>query len=394
MGVSLTWVKKPEEWMLESVAEAVKADIDKVNMLVQHGTIRFREFKGITYALFRRAVLGFPEGTAVIVERGSYMLVRGYPPIQRMVLPSVALPRHFIDKVVLEEKMNGYNVRVVIYNGRLLAFTRGGFICPYTTSRIERLYGEQIRELYREIDPSTHIVAGEVVGLENPYTRYFYPEAPRFDYFIFDILGAEKPMPPLKRNEIVEKYRLKNVRLLTIIDKKEINEFKRIVDQLDRNGREGIVAKDPEYRVPPLKYTTSSTNIGDIRFGMRFPLEEGRSFIFSRVLREIFRLYEEKADISKLDNVALELGRAILEPALESLRKVSSGDMLYEEFTLVFGSEKELEEFTEYMTELGVDIIVVSRERDAEGLRVRMRKIKESWIQLRKMLETGLSPID
>jgi putative ATP-dependent DNA ligase len=390
----LTWIKKPEEWMVEAVAEAVKADADRVTALTQHGTLRFREFRGIVYAIFRRSVLGLPEGTAVIVERSSHMLVPGYPPIQRMVLPSVALPRHFIDRIVVEEKMNGYNVRVVLYNGKLLAFTRGGFICPYTTSRINRLYGDSLRQLYSELDPSKHIVAGEVVGLENPYTRYFYPEAPRFDYFIFDILTGEKPLPPLQRIELVEKYGLKHVRLLAVMDKSAVEEFRKIIEHLDRNGREGVVVKDPEYRVPPLKYTTSSTNIGDIRFGMRFPLEEGRSFIFSRVLREIFRLYEEGAELSKLDNVALELGRAILEPALESLRKVASGDMLYEEFTLEFADEGELEEFTEYMSELGVDVIVVSREETGEGLRVKMRKIKESWIQLRKMLETGLSPID
>ncbi len=390
----MTWIKKPEPWMVTRLTEALGVDAGRVEELLSHGTIRLREYRGVVYALFRRSVLGFHEGTAVILDRGSSMLVPGYPPIQRMVLPSVALPRHFIDEVVVEEKMNGYNVRVVLYNGKLLAFTRGGFICPYTTARLERLYGSKLRQLFSELDPAEHIVAGEVVGLENPYTRYFYPEAPRFDYFIFDIFRKNTPMPPLERNGIVEKYGLKHVRHLATIRKDDVETFREIVKSLDRNGREGVVVKDPRYRVPPLKYTTSSTNIGDIRFGMRFPLEEGRSFLFSRILREIFRLYEEGVDLSKLDHVAVELGRAILEPAIESLRKVASGDMLYEEFTLVFGSREELDEFVEYMSELGVDIIVAGIEEGREGVKARIRKVKESWLQLRKMLETGLSPID
>jgi putative ATP-dependent DNA ligase len=127
---------------------------------------------------------------------------------------------------------------------------------------------------------------------------------------------------------------------------------------------------------------------------MQYLFEEGRSFLFSRTLREIFRLYEEKVKPPKTDSVALELGRAIIEPALEAVEKVARGDMLYEEFELVFASRGELEEFTSYMSELGIDIIVVGEEETSEGLRIRMRKVKESWVQVRKMLETGLSPVD
>ncbi|ABM81371.1 RNA ligase [Hyperthermus butylicus] len=390
----MTWIKNPEPWMVNLVAEKLGLDVERVETLARHGTIRFRGYRDVVYALLRREIAGHPEGTVVLLERNGARLVPGYPPIQRMVLPTIALPRHFIDKVVVEEKMNGYNVRLVMFHRKLLAVTRGGFICPYTTARLERLIGGRVRELFREIDPETYTIAGEVVGLENPYTRYFYPEAPRFDYFVFDLFHELKPLPPLERNELLEKYGLKHVRLLGVIDKNDVEMFKQIVAELDREGREGVVAKDPEYRVPPLKYTTSAVNIGDVRYGMRFFMEEGRSFLFSRLLRELFRAYEEGFGDAQLEKLALEFGRAATEPALESIRKVAMGDMLYEEFELVFADEVELEEFTSYMAELGVDIVVVSTSREDEGLRARMRKIKDTWIQLRKVLDTGLSPVD
>ncbi|KSW11615.1 ATP-dependent DNA ligase [Pyrodictium occultum] len=390
----MTWIHRPEPWMLDVVADALGLPRERVEELASRRTLRFREFRGLLYASLRRGVAGHHEGTAVVFGRGWWRVVPGYPPIQRMVLPSVALPRHFLDRVVVEEKLNGYNVRVVLVDDRILAVTRGGLICPYTTSRLERLMGDRLREMLRELGPEDHVAAGEVIGLENPYTRYFYPEAPRFGYFVFDIFRGGRPLPPRMRDEAAEKHGVPHVPVLGVLEKTDVEAFKRIVERLDREGREGVVVKDPDYRVPPLKYTTSSTNIGDIRLGMRFFMEEGWSFLFSRILREIFRVYEEGVEGPRLDAIALELGRAALQPAVETVKKVAGGYMVYEEFELEFAGRDELEEFMDYMQSLGVDVVLVEAREEGGVLRARMRKIKETWIRVRRILETGVSPID
>ena len=55
-----------------------------------------------------------------------------------------AIKRHFSDIVAVEEKMNGHNVRVLSIDGEIVALTRGGFICPYSTEVAQRLLPEEI----------------------------------------------------------------------------------------------------------------------------------------------------------------------------------------------------------------------------------------------------------
>jgi putative ATP-dependent DNA ligase len=380
--------------MIDVVAEALGIDRSRVEYLASHKTIRFRVFRGILYAMLKRDLGEYYEGTVVIFGRGWSRVVPGYPHIQRVVLPSVALPRHFIDKIVVEEKLNGYNVRVVLVDNNIYAITRGGFICPYTTNRITRMLGEKLKSMFRELDPEDYFVAGEVIGLENPYTRHYYPEAPRFGYFVFDLFYRGTPMPPSKRDEVTESYGVPHVPVLGIIDKNDIEGFKEIVKRLNNDGREGVVLRDPEYRVPPLKYTTTYTNIEDIRIGMRFFMEEGRSFLFSRVIREIFRAYEEDLGPNKIEQLATEIGLAILEPAIDTVRSVARGVSVYEEFELEFSNEDELNEFIEYMSEMGIDIVVLRKTKRNGMILAKLGKMKETAIQVKKILESGLAPID
>ncbi len=390
----MTQIARLERWMIDRLADALRVGLEEAERLARRrSVVRVMRWRDITYFSLRKDYRDYREGTLIAVWPDGYRVVPGYPSIQRVLLPSVALPRHFIDKVVVEEKMNGYNVRVVMLRGRLAAITRGGLICPYTTARIERLYGEKLKELFRE-EGEELIVAGEVVGLENPYVRFYYPEAGGFAYFVFDMSIGTRFLPPMKRRELAEKYGLPHVPVLGVIDKNDMGSFKKIIDDLERRGREGVVLKDPEYRVPALKYTTSFINVHDLEVGMRYPFEEGKSYLFSRILREMFKALEEGWDDRRLLAEEERLGKAILEPAIESIKRVAQGHMLYEEFELLFGSRSELDEFLEYMASLGIDVIVAGVSQTNEGIRARIRKVKNSWYEIKRILETGLSPID
>ncbi|MFN3481008.1 MAG: RNA ligase family protein, partial [Thermodesulfovibrionales bacterium] len=77
-----------------------------------------------------------PRGT-VFYDGGC---VPGYPHIMRVLHLSRGINRYLKDsKFFVEEKMDGYNVRIVRIKERIMAFTRGGFICPFTTDRIPDL---------------------------------------------------------------------------------------------------------------------------------------------------------------------------------------------------------------------------------------------------------------
>ena len=386
----------PYDVIVDLLAEALGVSTERAAQLARSRSIRVLRYRDLVYVVLRRDMHGHYEGTSVLYHpaSGESMVVEGYPHIQRVLLLGTAVPRHFIDKVYVEEKMNGYNVRVVEFRGSILALTRGGYICPYTTSRVRRLYGRQLARLLEAVGGSP-VVAGEAVGLENPYTRFYYPEAPSWDFFVFDIFkrGLE-PLPVEERHSLAADAGLRSVRLLGVYDKDDVAGIKGAVDMLEREGREGVVLKDPYYRVPPLKYTTGHINVADVEEGMRFPFDEGHTFIFSRALRQIFKAFEEGWSEERLRAEAERLGRAILAPALESLKHRASGGRVAEEFTLTFESHEELEEYLAHAASLGVQAMVVRLEYYDGKVKARLVKSKKTHEVYGRILRTGLSPLD
>ncbi len=379
--------------VLEHVSRTLDLERDLVKDLLNRRVLRYMEYRDIGYLVFRREWRGFREGTSILVYSGNVKVVHGYPSIQRILLLK-AMKTHFIDKVVVEEKMDGYNVRVISFNGRILALTRGGYICPYTTARIIDLYGKELASLFKN-EGEDIVLCGEVVGEENPYVQHYYPEAPLFDYFVFDIMVGKEFMPISKRDEITSKYGLKQVRRLGILLKDDISGLKRIIDRLEESGREGIVLKDPMYRVKPLKYTTTYIHVNDLELGMKYPFDEGRGFLFSRILREIWKIYEEKLSDMELEERAKRIGLAILKPAIESIKRIEEGKAVYEEYTLRVPDIRVLDEFMEYMDKLGVNIALAQVTPIENGYyKARIIKMKQTDLEYRRILRTGYSPID
>ena len=388
-------VQDEKSSLAPTLAEALGIPLERAERLLESKSTRLMRYRNIEYIVLRRDVGNHYEGTSVILlPDGGYRVVEGYPHIGRVLLLSRAVPRHFIDYVVVEEKMDGHNVRVIMIDGEIYALTRGGYICPYTTHRMRRTYGEKLRGLFDEVGHEA-VVAGEVVGMENPYTRYYYPEAPYWDYFIFDIFTADnKPVPVKERRRLVEEHGLRGVPQLGVVYKDDWQTILEIAKGLETAGREGVVLKDPEYRVEPLKYTTAYINTRDIMEGMKFPFDEGHSFIFPRVLRQMFKAFEEEWDEAKLREEAHRLGEAILLPAVESIMRYARGEVLAEEFVLEFASLNELEEFISYAASLGIPITIVSIDIGDTSVKARLLKHKKTPEHYRRIFRTGLSPLD
>ena len=379
--------------LIDAVSQVFGVGSEAAAALLEKKVFRTMVYRDVVYLALRRDYAGHREGTLLAVGRRGFRLVPGYPSIGRILLLSRAMPRHFVDKVVVEEKMDGYNVRVFTLEGEIYAATRGGYICPYTTARIRRLYGPALKGLF-EAEGEDLVVIGEVVGVENPYVRFPYPEAPGFAFKVFDMARCGDFLAVEERNRLVSKHGLDGVPILGVVDKHDVSAVRRIVRGLEEKGREGVVLKDPGYRVPPLKYTTGHINVDDLKLGMKFFFDEGRTFLFPRILRQIFLAYEEGWDRRKLEKEAARLGMAILEPAVESVRRVVDDEGLYEEYVLVFSSESEMEEFETYMSSLGVAVMRGQVASAGGELRVLYRKLKDTAVRVSEIIESGLSPLD
>jgi len=353
------------------------------------------EYKGARYVPLKKGGVG--KGSVIIYYNGDAKLVPGYPSIKRLVLLS-KVPEYFPEGVSVEEKMNGYNVRTVLVGGELFAVTRGGYLCPYTNARLREEIGEELKELLKAL-PEGSVVAGEVVGTENPYVRVAYPEEPKFGYFIFDIFVKEgnewRNMPVMERHELVKQYGLRSVKLMGNFEPNEApQKIKEIIDRFDVEGREGVVMKDPNYKREPAKYTGSFTNIGDIEQGMLYPFDEGKDYLFPRIVREMFKVYEEGLKGREFEARALWLGRAILEPSVRAVKAVAEGNPIHEDFVLRFPSQEDLDEYLKYTRSLGVKVSILEKEEEDGWIVVKARKFKRSPDVIEGMLRSGHTPLD
>ncbi|MFW5908577.1 MAG: RNA ligase, partial [Desulfosalsimonas sp.] len=171
------------------------------------------EFEGYTYHRYKkdrdvlRGTLDFPAEESRI-ER----TVPGFPQIQRVYRLKEGVERLFGNETFFaEEKLDGYNARIFQHQGLLLAATRGGFICPFTTEwasiwRKDKNLGSFFR------DYPGHVLCGEVIG-DNPYNWQRDPNmAPGAHFFTFEIIAPDGNfLPPEERYRITSDYGLPGV---------------------------------------------------------------------------------------------------------------------------------------------------------------------------------------
>lgn len=306
---------------------------------------------GNEYIRFHKDVGGIEEGTVVFLADGKPEYVRGFPKIRRILFLEEGLKKHFGDKFYAEEKMDGYNIRVVKVDGEVKALTRGGLICPYTSERIGELLGSNA---FFD-DNENLMLCGEVVGLENPYQMKSYPEARDFGYFVFDIRDRKtnRALGVEERLRVLIKYGLQGVHSFGVFSKKDHYKLLGLVRDLGSGKREGIVLKDPTMRVQA-KYTSNQSTNNDLKYAFKFFSDYGQAFFFRRLIREAFQAYELGLTGKELEEEASRLGKSILMPMVETIRKVADGKEVTEDFDIEVPSLEFGEAFVEHLRHLGV----------------------------------------
>jgi putative ATP-dependent DNA ligase len=298
---------------------------------------------------FDKAVSGIEAGTVVFDEDE---IVYGYPKIRRAMMLSPAIKRHFSDGVLVEEKMNGHNVRVANVGGRMIALTRGGFICPYSTE----VANDQIPpDVFRE-NPDL-VLCGEMVGPKNPYVpKEVYPTE-AMDFYLFDVSrkGRRDMEGSSGTHALAEEYGIRSVHLFGEFETKEAaGEIKKIIKELGSRGREGVVIKDPANLKSPIKYTSSESNCRDLEFAFRYYNDYGQDFFFSRVVREGFQAAEWSEDEDEFLERCLRLGKSMLGPMRETVEAKIAGDPIVQEVEIMTKDLQTAADFEEHFRRMGV----------------------------------------
>ncbi len=282
-------------------------------------------------------------------KRGTFIsgdtIVFNYPSIMRIMRLREGLRNNFKSEFYIEEKVDGYNVRIAKIKNRIVAITRGGFICPFSTDRLKD-FADFSR--FFEENPG-YVIAGEIAGPENPYIEVYPPYIKEdIKFFAFDVFikGERTPIPPEERYNLLEKYRIPQVRRFGKYISNDYEEIKNIILKLNDEGVEGVVIKSADGR-RVVKYTTININVSDIDADSWLILEMPGNFYTSRIARIGFAM--DEFGIQPDEEFFKRLGHAFLEGFLTGVRKFKESGRLSYIYRLRFNDEGNLVLFLEHM---------------------------------------------
>jgi len=97
----------------------------------RHDVIQ-EEFDGICFYRVAKKIGILGKGT-IITQEG---IIFDFPHIARILHLENGISKTYAKPFYIEEKVDGYNVRVARIQGRVLAFSRSAYVCPFSTDRI------------------------------------------------------------------------------------------------------------------------------------------------------------------------------------------------------------------------------------------------------------------
>ncbi|MDI3483612.1 MAG: putative ATP-dependent ligase [Methanobacteriaceae archaeon] len=374
-----------ENFLEKKMAKALGISHERLERAIRRRGVKF--YNSIKPALlFKKDLMHIESGTVVYITDDKLEIIRGFPKIRRTLILSPTIEKHFKDKVAVEEKMNGYNVRIASVDSKIVALTRGGYLCPFTTQKVQEFM--DLDKFFK--DNPDLVICGEMLGTANPYVSHYYPEIGELGFRIFDVREktTNRPLPIKEKRELLKDYNLPMVRLLgTFPVEKAAEKIKEIVKKLGEEGREGVVIKDPEMELPPIKYTASQAHANEIKYAFNYPFDFGRAFFFSRVVREGFQAYEMKESEEELRERAHRLGEAIIYPMVKTIKEIAEGGIAHEDTTISVSNRKEAMEFIKHLHALGVSATIIEY-RDGKAVIRRFHQATTD--RTKNFLEGGL----
>ncbi len=334
-------------------------DASLVREAVRQRKARSEFFLGLEYLRFSDDYRDIPRGTALFQDT----TIWGYPHIGRVFVLEKGLKEQFKKPFWVEEKVDGYNVRIFLLEDRVVALSRGGYVCPFTTDRLI----DFINLKFFEDNPEL-VLCAEVAGPENPYIE----ESPPFvkediGMFVFDIMEKNKDgfLPYEHKAELIERYELPCVRTFGRFTHDQIEEIKKLLLELNKRGSEGVVFKEDSPEGKRAKYITSYANLNDIKITAKNMLQLPPEYYTNRILRLV--LFMEEEGIERNGNLYERLGRAFIDGLFEAIEQFKKERKVYRTFRCRFRSREMALAQMELMQRSSKHIQVIQRELKKEG---------------------------
>ena len=294
----------------------------------EHHRARLTRLDKWEYLRFVNQFRSIPEGTAVFGATAIW----GYPKIGRILQLATGIKAQFEHPFWVEEKVDGYNVRIFCCGNDVLALTRRGYICPFTTDRLNDLIDLQI---FAE-QPSL-VLCAEVAGPGNPYNEGSPPFiAEDIQLFVFDVMRQGQPgcIPYPEKLRLLEAYGLPGVPQYGRYQTTELEKLRALVLKLNQEGREGIVLKEDSPRDCRVKYVTGRTNISDIRVSQGGIQQLPADYFMQRIVR--LALFMEEHNLEPTPTIHQELGESLLIGLWDTIRQYRDQQKVYHTFRCRF----------------------------------------------------------
>ncbi len=347
------------------------------------GYLREEDHEGLRYERLSADIHTVLRGTLRIAAR----TVPAFPHIGRILALGSGIRKNLAVRFRLEEKIDGYNVRILRIDGRVLPFTRGGFVCPFTEDRLPDLL--DLHPLF-DAHPDV-IVCAEVSGRGNPYSvSPSQRVVDDIEMHAFDLMRFDRSefATPDECDAILARFGVPRAPVLGWFTPDQIDAVKARVLELDRLGAEGVVFK-PEGGGLRIKYVTPTTNLCDITRDVHLLAElQGSTFIL-RLLRLAIAV-EELGLSDRLPMLEATLGRSLLAGFLHTVEDVRSGGGVREERHLRFRSNEHADALERHLTRVarGIRIRELARRDEGDHMTVDLEKtFLTSTDRIRDLLE-------
>ncbi len=320
---------------------------------INRETIESCTIEGTAFYRLTKDVPGLPRGT-LIWEGG---ILHGYPRIKRILHLERGIGRHFKGPFYVEEKMDGYNVRIRKIGERVFAFTRGGFLCPFTTDRLPDLLPLAFFDEFPD-----YTLCGEVVGPENPYNSEPLSHVKEdVAFFAFDVRDlAGKSLPLRERYRICKEAYVPFVRHWGPFTSEDASVVRSLVFELDRDDREGIVMK-PVMEGEDVKYVTLGSCVRDLASTSHLMAEIPAGFYIQRLIRIAAIAHEHSLELD--ETARLSIADALMGPLKDTIGKIETGESIKEFFTVRVNREETMDSLLQQLRKAGVNVHLVSGEK-------------------------------
>jgi len=335
-------------------------DKKKLEEALKKGKAQLKK-EDINYIRFRSSFKGVERGTVIAPGK---KIIWGFPHIKRIFTLEKGMRRNISEGTVyLEEKIDGFNVRIAKIGGKIYAFSRGGFLDFFVTEKVREPELEKFFE-----DHPKYILCGEMIG-NTPYTK----PTKEFDVrlFVFDINdGHNNYLPCEMKYEILRKYDIPSVPLIGKFKTDDFKKLNRIVLDFNKARKEGIVIKS-ESRKDLVKYVNPNADIDDIGSCSYMFFDMPFGFFNQRMLRSAFFIRDYGLDREKYGK---ELGNSYYRGLMRALDDMASGKNIEEEFEILVKDGDAWEKIRRHAGK-EVKLNLISRRKEKGGTRIRFSKI-------------------